>query len=194
MGLEEKTSVRTPRLFVVSGPSGVGKGTLVARVCQLRSHIGVTVSATTRPPREGEKDGVSYHFLSDEEFERRVVAGEFVEWAWVHAHRYGTLRSEVEGALARGESVILEIDVQGGLNVRKIYPDAVLIFVDAPSAEELEGRLRGRATESEESITLRLQNAAEERELARSYDVHMINDDLEVATNELLAILDSYER
>ena len=194
MSLEEKTSVRTPRLFVVSGPSGVGKGTLVERVRQLRSHIGVTVSATTRPPRVGEKDGVSYHFLSDEEFERRVAAGEFVEWAWVHAHRYGTLLSEVEAVLGRGESVILEIDVQGGLNVRKIYPDAVLIFVDAPSEEELERRLRGRGTESEESIALRLQNAAEERELARSYDVHMINDVLEVATDELLAILDTYER
>jgi guanylate kinase len=194
MGLEEKTSVRTPRLFVVSGPSGVGKGTLVERVRQLRSHIGVTVSATTRPPRVGEKDGVSYHFLSDEEFERRVAAGEFVEWAWVHAHRYGTLLSEVEAVLGRGESVILEIDVQGGLNVRKIYPDAVLIFVDAPSEEELERRLRGRGTESEESIALRLQNAAEERELARSYDVHMINDVLEVATDELLATLDTYER
>lgn len=194
MSLEEKTSVRTPRLFVVSGPSGVGKGTLVERVRQLRSHIGVTVSATTRPPRVGEKDGVSYHFLSDEEFERRVAAGEFVEWAWVHAHRYGTLLSEVEAVLGRGESVILEIDVQGGLNVRKIYPDAVLIFVDAPSDEELERRLRGRGTESEESIALRLQNAAEERELARSYDVHMINDVLEVATDELLATLDTYER
>ena len=194
MSLEEKTSVRTPRLFVVSGPSGVGKGTLVERVRQLRSHIGVTVSATTRPPRVGEKDGVSYHFLSDEEFERRVAAGEFVEWAWVHAHRYGTLLSEVEAVLGRGESVILEIDVQGGLNVRKIYPDAVLIFVDAPSEEELERRLRGRGTESEESIALRLQNAAEERELARSYDVHMINDVLEVATEELLATLDTYER
>ncbi len=194
MSLEEKTSVRTPRLFVVSGPSGVGKGTLVERVRQLRSHIGVTVSATTRPPRVGEKDGVSYHFLSDEEFERRVAAGEFVEWAWVHAHRYGTLLSEVEAVLGRGESVILEIDVQGGLNVRKIYPDAVLIFVDAPSEEELERRLRGRGTESEESIALRLQNAAEERELARSYDVHMINDVLEVATDELLATLDTYER
>ena len=194
MSLEAKTSVRTPRLFVVSGPSGVGKGTLVERVRQLRSHIGVTVSATTRPPRVGEKDGVSYHFLSDEEFERRVAAGEFVEWAWVHAHRYGTLLSEVEAVLGRGESVILEIDVQGGLNVRKIYPDAVLIFVDAPSEEELERRLRGRGTESEESIALRLQNAAEERELARSYDVHMINDVLEVATDELLATLDTYER
>jgi len=194
MSPEGKTHDRTPRLFVVSGPSGAGKGTLVARVRELRSSIGLTVSATTRPPRPGERDGVSYHFLTDEEFERRVAAGEFLEWAWVHGHRYGTLRSEVDAALARGESVILEIDVQGGLNVRGTYPAAVLLFVDAPSPEELERRLRGRGTETEEDLRVRLANAAGERELAREYDAVIINDELDRAAQELLDTIDRFER
>ena len=178
---------------MVSGPSGVGKGTLVARLRERRPGLGLTVSATTRPPRAGETDGVSYHFLDDAEFARRVENGEFLEWARVHGHRYGTLRSEAERLMARGVSVVLEIDVQGGLNVRTVYPEVVLVFIEPPSMGELERRLRGRGTEDESSIELRLANASHEMDLASLYDVRIVNDDLERATEELAATIDLYE-
>ena len=184
---------RTPRLFVISGPSGAGKGTLVSLVRERRHDLGLTVSATTRKPREGEIDGVSYHFISEEEFTRRVDAGEFLEWAHVHGHRYGTLKSEVDERMARGHSVILEIDIQGGMNVRKVYPDAVLLFIIPPSAEELERRLRGRGSEREEDIALRLENAKREMAMKDSYDTIIINDSLDVAVGALEAAIDHYE-
>lgn len=185
---------RTPRLFVVSGPSGVGKGTLVARVRKLRPDLGLTVSATTRRPRPGEVDGVAYHFLSDEEFSERVATGEFLEWAQVHDHRYGTLRSEVERLLGEGRSVVLEIDVQGGANVKRAFPDAVGIFIEPPSWEALEGRLRGRGTEDEATLRLRLDDARHELELASRYDVRIVNDDLEVAVRELADTIERFEQ
>ena len=185
---------RSARLFVVSGPSGVGKGTLVARVRDRLPGLGLTVSATTRAPREGEKNGVSYYFMDDSEFARRIENGEFLEWANVHGHRYGTLRAEAERLMAEGSSVVLEIDVQGGLNVRKVYPDVVLVFIEPPSIGELERRLRGRGTEDESSIELRLANANHEMELASLYDVRIVNDDLERAADELVSTIDLYEK
>ena len=184
---------RRARIFVVSGPSGVGKGTLVALLRERLSCLGLTVSATTREPRPGEKDGVSYYFMDDAEFDRRVAAGEFLEWAWVHGHRYGTLRSEVERVLASGSSVVLEIDVQGGLSVRASMPDAVLVFVEPPSVEELERRLRGRGTEDESQIETRLQNARSEMDRAPEYDVRIVNDDLDRACSELEEVIHTYE-
>lgn len=184
---------REARLFVVSGPSGVGKGTLVALLRERLTRLGLTVSATTREPRPGEVDGVSYHFLDDAEFERRVGEGEFLEWAWVHGHRYGTLRSEVERVLSEGRSVVLEIDVQGALSVRASHPEAVLVFIEPPSPEELERRLRGRGTEDEASIERRLANARREMSYADRYDVRIVNDDLERAVDELAHVIDSYE-
>ena len=184
---------RTPKLFVVSGPSGVGKGTLVSLVREQRPDLGLTVSATTRQPRPGEVDGVSYHFLTNDDFDRRVEAGEFLEWANVHGNRYGTLASEVDRNRSAGKSVSLEMDVQGALNVRKVFPDAVLVFIEPPSMEVLEQRLRGRETESEESLRLRLADAAGELELAPRYDERIVNDDLERATSELLQVLESHE-
>lgn len=183
-----------PRLFVVSGPSGVGKGTLVARVRELRPDLGLTVSATTRKPRPGELDGVSYHFLTDEDFSARVERGEFLEWAQVHDHRYGTLRSEVDRLLERGQSVVLEIDVQGGANVKRVYPDAVGIFIEPPSWEVLEARLRGRGTEDEDTLRLRLEDARRELALAPTYDVRIVNDDLDTAVRQLADTLARYEK
>lgn len=184
---------RSARLFVVSGPSGVGKGTLVAKVRGDRPSLGLTVSATTRPPRPGEADGVSYFFMDDVEFSRRVSQGEFLEWANVHGHRYGTLLSEVRRNLSEGRSLILEIDVQGGLNVRRIHPDAVLVFIEPPSMKVLEQRLRGRGTEDEQSLELRLADAAGEMEMAREYDERVVNDDLQESCAELLRVLGSHE-
>lgn len=136
---------------------------------------------------------VTYHFLSEEEFSRRVAAGEFLEWANVHGHRYGTLLSDVTSQLASGRSVILEIDVQGAFNVRRVHPDAVLIFIEPPSLEVLEQRLRGRGTEDEASIELRLANAKREMGLAGRYDARVVNDDLDRATTELAQVMESFE-
>ncbi len=182
------------KLFVISGPSGAGKGTLVARVRDERPNLGLTVSATTRSPREGEIDGVSYHFLSKEEFASRVDEGKFVEWAEVHGNCYGTLVSEVESKLASGTSLILEIDVQGALQVKDKIPDAVLIFIKPPSLEILRARLVGRGSETPESLELRMANAEHELELADRYDDVVVNDDLDRATAELLSVIENHER
>lgn len=184
--------VRKPRVFVVSGPAGVGKGTLVSRVRTVHPFC-LPVSATTRSPRPGEEDGVSYYFLSDEEFTARVKRGEFLEWAQVHNNRYGTLKSEVDACLARGTSVVLEIDIQGGQNVRRLYPDAVLIFIEPPSWDVLVERLKGRGTESEETLAIRLNTARGELELAHTYDVRIVNDDLDAAVAELARMLEKHE-
>ena len=178
---------RTPKLFVVSGPSGVGKGTLVSLVREQRPDLGLTVSATTRQPRPGEVDGVSYHFLTNDDFDRRVEAGEFLEWANVHGNRYGTLASEVDRNLSAGKSVILEIDVQGALNVRKVFPDAVLVFIEPPSMEVLEARLRGRGTETEEVIEQRLSAAKVELSRKMEYDIQLVNDNLDEAVSQLVS-------
>lgn len=167
---------------------------MVERVRSQRPDLGLTVSATTRAPRPGESDGVSYHFLTQSEFDARVAAGDFLEWANVHGHCYGTLKSEVQKNLDAGRSVILEIDVQGSLNVKKVFTDAVLIFIEPPSMELLEERLRGRGTEEEHDLMLRLADAAGEIEIAaQHYDVRIVNDNLQEATTELLQVLDTYE-
>ena len=212
-------SAQDSKLFVISGPSGAGKGTLVTRVRERRSNLGLTVSATTRAPRKGEVDGVNYFFLTREEFDRRVANGEFVEWAEVHGNCYGTLVSEVTSKLASGSSLILEIDVQGALlhdsakeiskdEMRELmrqypqyaeggeerFPEAVLIFIKPPSLEVLRERLVGRGTETPETIELRMANAADELALADRYDDVVVNDDLDRATDELVRVLDMHER
>lgn len=184
---------RKARLFVLSGPSGAGKGTILRKVREARPELGLTVSATTRAPREGEVDGTDYYFMTEERFSQLIDEGAFLEWAHVHGHRYGTLNSEVDRLMAQGSSVILEIDVQGAFAVQKQRPDAILLFVAPPSPKVLEQRLRNRGTEDEEHLALRLANARRELELADRYDECVVNDKLDLAVSRALALIDQYE-
>jgi len=176
------------RLIVLSGPSGSGKSTLVQRLLERPGlRLEVSISATTRPPRAGELSGRHYVFLSAPEFEN--IRDQLLESAEVHGHSYGTPAEPVRKALAQGTCVILVIDVQGGIQVREKVPSALLIFVRAPGLEVLEQRLRARGTDDEATIQRRLANARRELELAKCYDVHLVNDDLERSVDELAAIL-----
>lgn len=176
------------RLFVVAGPSGAGKGTLIAEILRRYPRTWLSVSATTRTPRPGEKEGIQYHFLEEDEFRELARRGEFLEWAEVHGNLYGTPRSRVEEKRSQGKDVILEIDVQGARQVRSKDPGAVTIFVQPPSIEVLEERLRGRGTEGEEELRKRLENALEESREKDDYDYVVINDDLNHAAGEFCAI------
>ena len=184
---------RVARLFVLSGPSGAGKGTILKRVLEQRPELSLTVSATTRKPRTGEVEGVAYYFMDDDSFQRLVAQDAVLEWARVHDHCYGTLRREVDQIIAQGRSVVLEIDVQGALNVRKQRPDAVLLFVEPPSMEVLEQRLRARGSETPETLALRLANAHHEMDLASSYDARIVNDNLDDAVQQTIALIEHYE-
>lgn len=182
------------KLVIISGPSGAGKGTLVDRLVARVPDLWVSVSATTRAPRPGEKDGTDYFFLTAEEFDRRVAMGDFLEWARVHGNRYGTLRSAVEAQMARGRDVVLEIDPQGAMQVKRLMPDAVLVFIIAPSLAELERRIRGRGAETDEQIKTRLATAVHELELVGDYDFVIENDDVSRATQELVDLIGSLAR
>jgi guanylate kinase len=175
----------TGNLYVVSGPSGAGKGTLLALVTRRLDRVWLSVSATTRSPRKGEVEGVQYFFLSDEEFDDLIAVDGLLEWATVHGERYGTVRGEVERRLDQGMDVILEIDPQGALQVQARLPRAILVFIAPPSLEILERRLRGRRTESEASIQRRMSDAIEELTYRDRYHVIIINDDLAAAAEEL---------
>ena len=179
-----------PMVVVLSSPSGGGKTTIARRVLAGRDDIEYSVSATTRPPRTGEIDGREYHFLSQEEFERRVAADQFLEHARYNGNRYGTLESEVGRINAGGKHVLLDIEIQGARLVRKRFSDALLIFVIPPSAAVLADRLRGRGTETDEVIDGRLRRAVEEIGAAGEYDYVVVNDDLDVAVATVDAILD----
>ena len=179
-------------VVVISGPSGAGKSSFVKAL--LRGNGGdlvYSVSATTRAKRAHEADAKDYFFLTRDEFQRRVEAGDFVEHAQVHGEMYGTLRSQIEQVLDSGRNVLLDVDVQGGQAVRGVYPDAVLIFVLPPSIEDLEERLRARGTDREDRINVLLENAQREIALMREYDYAVVNDDLETATRKVLAIVEA---
>ena len=183
-------------LFVVSGPAGAGKSEIVKMLLKKHSDVRLSVSCTTRAPRPGEVDGVSYHFVTEERFEELIDQDAFYEWAHVHQNRYGTLKSAVAKALDDGHDLILEIDVQGCLQVLAQNPGATGVFVCPPSRENLEKRLRNRGTETEESIRVRLGNVAGEVATAYKYDYVIIHQDwsevpnaLEIAADELYAII-----
>ena len=177
------------RLFVITGPSGVGKGTLIGRLLERVPDLELSVSATTRAPRPGERGGVDYHFMSDDEFDRLAREGQLLEHATYSGRRYGTPRSEVEPRLADGRSVVLEIEVQGARQIREAMPEAVRVFIAPPSPEALRPRLEGRATDRPEDIERRLEAAQGELEARREFGHVVVNDDLERATDELVAFV-----
>lgn len=183
--------MRTGNLFVISGPSGAGKGTLVARLVQSVDDVWVSRSVTTRAPRAGEVDGVHYDFLTDEQFQRLVDSDGLLEWACYGRHRYGTPRATVEEHMARGEQVVLEIDVQGAFQVREKLPQAHLVFIEPPSMEELERRLRGRNTDAPDVIAERLEAARVELSRKMEYDFRLVNDDVDEAARLLVAYVDA---
>ncbi len=174
--------------LVLSAPSGAGKSTLVARLRAEFPGFAYSISCTTRSPRAGEEDGVHYHFLTRETFISRRDAGYFAEWAEVHGNFYGTPKAPVEAMLAKGQDVLFDIDVQGALQLKAGFPQALYVFILPPSREVLERRLRGRGTDSEEVVTRRMQNALGELRQAEHFDYHIVNDDLEEAADELRAV------
>jgi guanylate kinase len=176
--------------IVVSGPSGAGKTTLVAELLRRDPALRRSVSWTTRQPREGEEEGVDYFFVSGTEFEKQKQDN-LIEWAEVHGHYYGTPRDAIERTIARGRDVVLNIDVQGGKQVKKSFPDGVMIFILPPSFEVLEQRIRRRATDSENDIELRLEDAREEIRALPDYEYVVVNDELEEAVGMMQAIIES---
>jgi len=177
------------RVFVITGPSGVGKGTLIRALLDRVPALELSVSATTRPPRPGEEDGVHYHFLTPEDFAARVQAGGFVEHAVYSGNHYGTLRSELDRRLAEGRPVVLEIEVQGARQVRAALPDAVAVFIAPPSREALRTRLIGRGTDTAEQVQERLRTADRELEAQSEFAHVVVNDRLEEAAEELVSIV-----
>lgn len=177
-------------LFVVSGPSGAGKDTVVEHLRAAHPAVQRTVSATTRAMRPGDEDGVTYHFISTAAFEQKLKEDALVEYTNYCGNYYGTLRSEIEPRMAAGIPVILVIEVEGAGNIKRLYPGATTVFVMPPSLEELERRLRGRGTESEDKIQKRLARAQQEMALAVNYDEHVVNDDIDRCAADLYAIIE----
>lgn len=177
------------RLFVLSGPAGVGKGTVIAEVFKQIDRLVYSVSCTTRVPRPGEIEGVNYHFMSEAQFEENVRTGSFLEWAFVHGNRYGTRRDIVERTLEAGNDVLLEIDVQGAAQVKEKMPEAVMIFIEPPSFEELMNRLRSRGTETPEQLAVRIENAKKELREADKYEYRIVNDKVCDAAMDLIEII-----
>lgn len=176
-------------LYIVTAPSGAGKTTLVRLLLEQDADIGLSISYTTRAPRTGEENGVAYHFIDTSDFLARVGQGEFLEWAEVHGNYYGTSRTWIEAQMATGRDVLLEIDWQGAQQVRKVFRDAIGVFILPPSMAELERRLSGRGTDSGEVIARRLAAARDEMRHVGEFDYVIINNDLQVALTDLLSVV-----
>ena len=176
-------------LVVISGPSGAGKGTICKQLVMEMSYLKVSVSATTRKPRQGEAEGISYYFIDEEEFINRINKGEFLEYAKVYGNYYGTPKEEVFKQLKAGNDIILEIDIQGALQVKKNYPKGVFIFILPPSLTELKNRIVGRGTDSKEGILRRMECAYDELNYAFEYDYVVLNDHVEEATEKIKHII-----
>lgn len=180
--------------MVLSSPSGGGKTTIARNLLQTRADLGYSVSATTRPRRDGEQDGGDYHFLTRDDFRRRVEAGEFLEWATYAGHLYGTLRSEIDGIFARGRSAVLDVEIEGARQIRASFPNSLHVFVLPPSAEVLVERLAGRNTEPPAVIRERITRAADELAAVAEYDYAIYNEDVVRAVAQVGAILDAEAR
>ena len=173
------------KLIIFTGPSGVGKGSLMRSLLQRHPELYYSVSVTTRSPRLGEINGKDYYFISRSKFEQLVAAGEFLEWAEFAGNYYGTPREEVEKQIRSGKSVVLEIELEGARQIRATFPSTLSIFILPPSFKELENRIRGRASDSEEAIARRLRRAQEEIHAANEFDLQIVNDDFETALNSI---------
>lgn len=176
-------------LLVISGPSGTGKGTVCKRLLEKNKNIFLSVSATTRKPREGEIDGVSYHFYDEDKFRNLIAKNQFIEWAAFCDNYYGTPKAPVVENIENGRDVMLEIEIEGAMKVRAKHPEGVYIFLFPPSLEVLEERLKGRGTETDEVIAKRLARAKEEFKMCTKYNYYVVNDDLEKAVEEIEAII-----
>jgi len=190
VSVEPTAADRRGLVVVISGPSGVGKGSVHAGLHGVLTDLEVSVSATTRAPRPGETDGVAYHFVDDAAFDRLVAADELLEWAEYAGNRYGTPRAPLDDAVRRGRTVLLEIEVQGALQVRARLPEALQIFLVPPSFEELERRLRDRGTEDDATMQARLEVARQEMGAQDRFDHVVVNDDLDRCTREVARLID----
>jgi guanylate kinase len=194
--VEPTAAAPTGYLVVISAPSGGGKTSIIRGILESQQRdYAYSVSMTTRPPRPGERHGQDYFFVTTQEFQQKIRENGFVEWAEVHNHLYGTPRAPIDEWLANGKSVFMDLDVQGGLNVKKTYGErAILIFIEPPSMESLQTRLRGRNTDSPEDIDVRLQAAARELAMAEQYDQVIINKDLDETVRQVTAIINAHRR
>lgn len=189
-----ENSVHKNKLIIVSAPSGAGKTTLVKHLLQENDQLEFSISCATRSPRENEEHGKDYYFITADEFKQKIKNDEFAEWEEVYTDNfYGTLKSEIDRIWAKGKSVIFDIDVVGGINLKNLYPaDSLSLFIMPPSVEELENRLRGRQTESEEKVQMRIAKAEKEIALATEFDQILVNDQLELSKKAMVELIDQF--